>query len=88
MKIIRCKTRFVKEADQVNIRRVIQLMSAHLAHRENTHPACIRDIIFAHARKFSACNLSSNRCAQRACYGEISKFRQNPCDFFKRPNTA
>ena len=88
MIIVRIKAGFIKQANQVNIRRIIQLARAHFAHRQRDHTARVGNIIRAHSRQLPAAYFRRNQCLDRHIHRQIAKIRQRLCDFAQPPNTA
>ena len=88
MIIVRIKAGFIKQANQVNIRRIIQLARAHFAHCQRDHTARVGNIIRAHSRQLPAAYFRRNQCLDRHIHRQIAKIRQRLCDFSQPPNTA
>ena len=51
------KSGLIKEANQINVRGIIQLARAHLAHRQHGHPGAVPRVLRPHPRQFAAAQL-------------------------------
>ena len=88
MEIIRLKAGFIKQANEVDIGRIIQLERPHFPHSQHRHATCIFDVVLRHARKLAARNLCRNTCAQGRIDRKIRKLRQHLRDLLQAPNSA
>ena len=73
----------VIQADQVDVRRIVQFMRAHLAHGQHHHARCA--II---PRQFAPPHLIGNRRPQGQIDCPVGQHRQRPCHLFQRPDPA
>ena len=86
MKIRRVEPRLVKQTDQVDIRRIVELMRAHLAHGKRHHPPRRRDVILGLARQFLAPDLIGDRRLERKIAGQIREIGERSSYLLKLPN--
>ena len=88
MIIIAAETGFVEQTDQVDIRRVVQLERAHLAHCQRHQTATGLGIRLDSARQFAALDLGPDGGAQGKLARQIGKTRQRACHRFQQPDAA
>ena len=86
--IARLEPGLVEQADQVDIRGIVELVSAHLAHRQRHHAAADHGILGNRARQLAAPDLGGDTVAQRKLAGQIGKARQRPRHLLQRPDPA
>ena len=78
----------IKEADQIDIRRIIQLARAHLAHRQHDHPRRRANVIRPRPGQFSAPDLLGHQRFHRQIDGPIRQRRQRAGHLHHPPNPA
>ena len=87
-KIFRLETGFIKEADQINVRRIIQLMRAHLAHRQCKITARTCGIIRPQPWQLATLNLLAHQRLGRKINSQVGKICQRACDLLQCPNAT
>ena len=88
MEISRIKTGLVKQADQIDVRGVVQLACAHLAHGKHDHPRAGIGVLFGHAGQFAAFDLRLQPCRQRGLRRGIGEIRQCTGHVLQRPRAC
>ena len=85
--IVWIKPRLIKEADQIDVRGIIQLIGPHLAHGEHGHPRRIRQIILCHPRHLAPRQQRGQPCPQGRAAGRIGKPGEHAGHLRQRPGT-
>ncbi len=79
---------FVEQADQVDVRGIVELGRAHLAHGQHRHAQAGGAVIGAGAGETATPDLGRHRVAQCAVDGHVGQPGQGAGDRFQRPDAA
>ena len=85
---IRAVAVLIKQANQVDVRGIIQLARAHLAHGKASHPACGFGVLGHGPRQFATPNFLGHQAAQRQINGAVGKISQRAGHLHQRPDPA
>ena len=84
----RVEPAFIEQADQVDIRGIVQLPRTHFAHRQRHHPGTGFRILRHHPWQLAAFDLGSDMGPHRNVNSGIRKIGQRACDLFQAPDPA
>ena len=86
VKIAGVKARFVEQADQIDIGRIIQLARAHLTHRQHDHACAAVGVLFRHAGQLATFDLRFQPCGQRGLRCGVGEIGQRAGHLLQRPS--
>ena len=88
MIVIGVETGFVKQANQVDIAGIVQLIRPLLAHRQGDHASGGLRIILGHCGQFATGDFGGHKAADADINGPVRQIGDRAGHGFQRPDTA